>query len=48
MNPSPMRWWRRRPTLEVHVPVRPTPTFLNMAHEIHPRVKAEDAARPRA
>lgn len=23
---------RRRPTLEVHVPVSPTPTFLNMAH----------------
>jgi hypothetical protein len=23
---------RRRPTLEIHVPVSPTPTFLNMAH----------------
>ncbi|MGH7302738.1 MAG: hypothetical protein ACRELZ_05575 [Candidatus Rokuibacteriota bacterium] len=27
-----MRFLRRRPTLEVHVPVSPTPTFLNMAH----------------
>ncbi|HXT19703.1 MAG TPA: hypothetical protein VN923_03035 [Thermoanaerobaculia bacterium] len=23
---------RRRPTLEIHVPISPTPTFLNMAH----------------
>ena len=27
-----MLFLRRRPTLEVHVPVSPTPTFLNMAH----------------
>jgi len=27
-----MRFLRRHPTLEVHVPVSPTPTFLNMAH----------------
>ncbi len=28
----PMRFLRRRPTLEVHVPVSPTGTFLNMTH----------------
>lgn len=28
----PLRFLRRRPTLEVHLPVSPTPTFLNMAH----------------
>src|SRR4051794_35460391 len=27
-----MEWFRRRPTLEVHVPVSPNTTFLNMAH----------------
>jgi hypothetical protein len=27
-----MLFLRRRPTLEVHVPVSPTPTFLHMAH----------------
>lgn len=27
-----MLFRRRRPTLEVHVPISPTPTFLNMAH----------------
>ena len=27
-----MQFLRRRPTLEVHVPVSPTRTFLNMAH----------------
>ena len=27
-----MLFLRRRPTLEVHVPVSPTPAFLNMAH----------------
>lgn len=32
MRARPMSFLRRRPTLEVHVPVSPTPTFLNMAH----------------
>jgi hypothetical protein len=27
-----MRWFRRRPSLEVHVPASPTATFLNMVH----------------
>ena len=37
---SPMRWLRRRPTLEVHVPVSPTPTFLNMAHYLTHSLRA--------
>lgn len=34
-------WFRRRhPTLEVHVPVSPTPTFLNMAHYLTRSLRA--------
>ena len=35
-----MRLFRRRPTLEVHVPVSPTPTFLNMAHYLTHSLRA--------
>jgi hypothetical protein len=37
---TPRRWFRRRPTLEVHVPVSPTPTFLNMAHYLTHSLRA--------
>jgi hypothetical protein len=35
-----MRLFYRRPSLEVHVPVSPTPTFLNMAHYLTSSLRA--------
>jgi hypothetical protein len=35
-----LRWFRKRPTLEVHVPVSPNSLFLNMAHYLTHSLRA--------